>query len=247
MDLIQRLMILEEDILYQDLPSANEPEFLHLPGNLPVLFSAPHGAEHTRNGLTKGEDEFTAGFARLAAEMAGAHVLFARRKSTTDPNYYDDVPYKETLREVVRQFRIGFILDIHGAHASRSFGIELGTMNGQSCPPPFQSRIIQAFLQRGFYLAQTETASENHTKNLDWLNINTHFTAGRQRTVTRFASLELGIYAAQFELNAHLRTAVRRLDAFKKKPFQGDLARIERTLLAFTDLAQSLAEDFSRA
>ena len=239
-DLIQRLEELESDVNYLEPPTITEPEFRYLPGTLPVLVSAPHGAAHTREGQPKGEDEFTAGFACLVGELAGAHVLYSRRKSNTDPNYYAAAPYKQALGEIVKKAGIGFVLDIHGAHATRPYGIALGTIGGRSCPPAWESWIIQTLKAHGFRESWGGETPAGWPEVLAHLKVNLNFAGGhRQYTVTRYACEVLGIHAAQFELNAHLRT-VRRAGG-SKKPLPVDRARIENTLLAFADLAQGIA------
>ena len=82
-DLLKRLVELEADVRYQELPSSSEPEIRYIPGEIPILLSAPHGASHTRSGGYKQEDEFTASFARLVSERTGAHVIYTRRRSGT--------------------------------------------------------------------------------------------------------------------------------------------------------------------
>ncbi len=102
-EVMQRLVELEADVRYQELPSDGEPEFRYEPGQIPVLLSAPHGAVHTRLGQLKKEDEYTAGMARLVAELTGAHGLYARRRSTADPNWDTDIPYKKRLSRLSRR------------------------------------------------------------------------------------------------------------------------------------------------
>jgi hypothetical protein len=104
-EIIDRLVELEEDVQYQESPSDSEPEFRYLPGHIPILLCAPHGAKHTRRGKPKDEDEFTAGLACLIGQRTGAHVLYARRKSDCDPNHDADAPFKQKLAEIIRKHR----------------------------------------------------------------------------------------------------------------------------------------------
>jgi hypothetical protein len=233
--LIDRLNELESDILYQQDPSELEPEFVYQPGRIPILLSAPHGAVHTRNGKPKDEDEFTSGFARLVAELTGAHVIYTRRKSIKDPNRDNDSPYKDELAKIVRENPIRFALDIHGAKQDHNFGIALGTMGNRSCPDQYDA-IIQTLSANGFQLDATE---------LDHLAVDLEgYKAEGQGTVTRFVSTQLSVPAAQFELNAHLRTVERRLSiSSATTPFLGDTARIKRVIHAFVDLVNVLMDE----
>lgn len=235
--LLSRLAALEADVRYQEPAGPGEEEFRYTAGRIPVLFSAPHGAKHLRLGAPKDEDEFTAGFARLAAELSGAHVLYARRRSDGDPNYDDAVPYKQRLAEIVPQAGIGFVIDLHGAKAESSFGIELGTMSGRSCPGYVD--LLRAGLEAyGFRL----DAPEEGEARLDRLRIDEFFTGAKNQTVVRFAWEQLHTPAVQVELNAHLRVPRRRPDSSGKEPFTGHPPRIERALAAFAELAARIAQ-----
>ena len=236
--LLNRLIELEADVRYQEPAAENEPEFRYCSGSLPVLLSAPHGAVHLRLGLKKWEDEYTAGFARLIAEHTSAHVIYNRRKSLTDPNWYPEVPYKKMLEQEVAGGGIGFIMDLHGARPSSKFGIALGTMRGKSCPD-HRPLIIRELAKHGF---------SPHAKNrLDRLDIDRKFTATGilgQETITRFAWEKLNIPAAQFELNAYLRDVGGRNDTSGHASFHGDSERIIRAVYALENLVSVIAHTF---
>ncbi|MBN1262653.1 MAG: N-formylglutamate amidohydrolase [Anaerolineae bacterium] len=229
-DLIARLIALEADVRYQEPPTAQEPEFAYTPGAAPLLLSAPHGAVHTRHGKPKDEDEFTAGIARLVAERSGAHVLWLRRHSPEDPNRDRACRYKELLRRLVQQHAIRFVLDIHGARATRPFDIALGTAREESCTPETQAVMVAALEQPGFAV---------------WVNPSGYAAAGAG-TITRFVSSELGddIQAAQIEFNAHLRIPRRRPDASAGAPFSPrDPALIEKAILALVQVVAGLTSN----
>ena len=107
MRLLERLVELERDVRYQDPPEDGEAQVGLVRGEIPVLLSAPHAAVHTRRGRAKEEEEFTAAMARLVAELTGAHALYARRRSPTDPNWYPDVPYKRLLARLTERGKVG--------------------------------------------------------------------------------------------------------------------------------------------
>jgi hypothetical protein len=235
-----RLVELEADVRYQELAGQGEPEFAYVAGQAPVLFSAPHGAVHTRQGKPKDEDEYTAGLCQLAAELGGAHALYARRRSATDPNWYRDVPYKACLRQVVDDHGIRFVFDLHAAAPRRHFGIALGTMRGQSCPERREG-IIRVLADYGF---------TPQGEGFDRLDVDNRFTArGRsgQETITRFAWEGLGVPAAQLELHPCVRIVERRKDASAKRAYCGSPALIERTVRALIDLADYVASVPSEA
>lgn len=232
--IIDHLVQLESEILYQLPPLPGELEFNYIPGSIPVLLSAPHGAVHTRNGKLKDEDEYSAAFARFVAEMTGAHVLYACRKSGTDPNWYPDAPYKQALKQVVETARIKFVLDIHGASARREFGLALGTMLGASCPE--QRELILENLEMSGFTVNNE--------GLNFLDLDHTFTGTggeKQETITRFSWQRLKVPAAQIEVNAHLRVVWRKPDASLPKPFAGNPERIRNAVLAVQNLVRALS------
>ena len=233
-DLIERLIELESDVRYQEAASDDEAEYRHVPGRVPVLLSAPHGAVHGRDGkIRKDEDEYTAAIVCLVAEKTGAHALYARRCSDTDPNYHATAPYRDCLRTIVQTHRIRFVLDVHGARADREFGIALGTIDGASCPE-YEDLIVGILEADGF---------KRNGAGLDRLALNErYFTGGKdQDTITRFVSRELNLPAAQLEVNQWLRVAQRLPDASSQGPFHGDVSYIRRTVHAVVALVHALA------
>jgi hypothetical protein len=235
-DLLKRLVELESDIEYQMPPSHGQPEFSYLPGRLPVLLSAPHGAAHRRKSYEyKDEDEYTAGLVRLLAELTGAHALYARNRSTSDPNVHPDTPYKQKMREITSQASIRFVLDLHGASDPKyTFGIALGTIGGKSCPVQ-RPLILSMLAKHGF------SSDASGRDNLDVDKTFKGAGAAKRETITRYASQVLHVPAAQFELFADVRIVQRRPNASKREPFQGDPQRIRRVIETFTEMVEVLS------
>lgn len=238
--LLERLITLEADVLYQEYATEKEPEFAYRLGSIPVLVSAPHGAAHMRKGKYKGEDEYTAAFARLLGEETGAHCIYARRKSKTDPNVSEGVPYKVLTRQICEENEIKFVLDLHGMWPHHEAGIELGTRKGRSCPEQ-KELILHSLRASGFTLESEE--------KLFRLRIDSHFSGNGspvREPIVKFVSEKLSIPAAQFEINAHNRIVVRRQDAADRdKVFRGKRNSIKQTVRAFIDLIRALSEHSS--
>lgn len=234
-DLLHRLSELEADIRYQEFADQDAADFIYKPGFVPVLLSAPHGTVHTRLDKPKQEDEYTSGFAQLVSEMTDTHVIFARYRSQTDPNWYSDVPYKKRIRDVVERDGIRFVLDIHGVAEHRKFGIALGTLHGKSCPN-HRDIIVRILKKFGF---SQDAAEELHRLDLDRV-----FTAEgieEQETITRYVWENLAVPAAQFELHPSLRIVERRPEATEPEPFQGVPELIEVTINVFAALVNELS------
>lgn len=237
---LDRLITLEADVAYREPPPDGELPFRYVPGALPVLLSAPHGAAHRRDGRHKQEDEYTAAFVRLLAERTGAHALYAHALSESDPNWDQASPYKRALAEHVAAAGIRFVADIHGMSDRHKFGVAVGTMCGASCRRRHEALIVDTLRAGGFDEATAAEARDFSALRWDRFVVNhRRFTGGvRNHTVTRFAVEALGIHAAQFELCASLRIVRRRGAGVD---FRGDPVGIGRAVVAFERLVHALA------
>lgn len=178
----------------------SEDYFEIVEGIIPVLLSAPHGAKHLRNGVWKGEDEYTSSLAMKLGELTGAHVIFVKNKTQEDPNYLTSTRYKDAIQKLVDRKGIKFLADLHGADIMRNYKINIGIIdidNVEACSCPTLKPIIQESL-RDF---------QETLFNLDT------FTAGSPGTVTYFARHTCDIEAAQFEINAKYRIVERKPDS----------------------------------
>lgn len=175
---------------YRGLPS--DLSYTILPGRIPILVSAPHAVKHFRlaNTEPKEEDEYTGAIARILHKQTGCWTMYAA-KADIDPNFYDDCPYKDGLRELVEKEDIRLIIDIHAAALWRAFNIDIGTCRGES------------LLGQSTYLEALITALRGG--GIQSVFVDSVFTGANQPTVTRFASQTLGIPAIQLEINKRLR------------------------------------------
>lgn len=238
-----RLDQLESEVRYHAPPDEGQAPFVHVPGERPVLISAPHGAAHRRNDRYKDEDEYTAALARLLGNLTGAHVLYAWARSESDPNWDRRSPYKDALRRIVQGQDIGMVVDLHGMSNRHKFGIAVGTMHGRSCPAQ-EALILDTLQQRGFCPTTAQEARGFSSLQWDRYVLNHgRFTGGvTSHTVTRFTSEELRIAAVQFELCSSLRVVRRRSPGRVPGDFAGDPAAIAHTVETFEKLIQCLAQ-----
>jgi hypothetical protein len=182
----------------------NPEYFGFIKGKIPVLISAPHGAKHFRRRWNrwKGEDEYTASLAIELARLTGAYVIYVKNKAPEDPNNDPVSRYKTAVAEAVRKYRIEFLLDLHGSAGDRPFKVDVGIISekagGTSCSK-FKKAVIEA-------LSGFESPI-----------FNKHFCAADANTLTYFARHQLGIEAAQVEINAHYRIVERKPESCKAK------------------------------
>ncbi|HEX6177492.1 MAG TPA: ketol-acid reductoisomerase [Thermoanaerobaculia bacterium] len=175
-----------EKQLAANYESEGEPWFEVRPGTARVLIVAGHATAQTREGSMKAPDRGTGSLAVALHELTGAPLIFTTKRSPSDPNYYDDNAFKTALEELIRQSRPLIVLDLHGSHSYRPYDVDFGTMQGKS------------LLGRGDYLTRlVEAIRGEGLMNLS----QDYFAAGRQQTVTKFASAR-GVPAVQLEISS---------------------------------------------
>jgi len=218
-----------EQISYRD---ESERYFRFVEGSIPILLSAPHGARHKRNGAWKGEDEYTASLAVKLAEMTKAHVIYVNNQTQEDPNATSTSAYKEKIKEIIKDFDIRFLADIHGANSNRNFIICAGIINEhpEKCSCPTFKPVIQDAL--GDF--------QSPLFNLEGL------CAANPKRVTYFARHECGIESAQFEINADYRIIQRKPDSTyalngMDLDFRADEQKVEELLYYMNKMIISLA------
>ncbi len=171
-------------------------------GLIPVLISAPHGAQHYRRDHWKGEDEYTSSLAIVLGQLTGAHVLYVRNRIPEDPNQGGPSKYKNLIRQVVDEYGIQFVIDIHGSDKKRPYKVDVGIISMEtaesSCP------VYWGIIQEAFAGFQEPL-------------FNQAFPAKGRGTITSFCKNVLGIEAAQFEINAKYRVLQRKPDSSKAR------------------------------
>ena len=224
-NLLEKMKKIEFTAIKYDKQSARY--FRYIEGQIPIVISAPHGAKHYRRmegeGYWKKEDAYTSSLAIMLGQLTRAHVIYAKYKAGEDPNNDTRSTYKDFLKTVVKEHGIKFVIDLHGACGSQPFKIDVGTLSdtpGESSCPTFRPIIRKAF--QGF---------EDRV-------FNKHFAASSCGTITSFVRNDLGIEAAQFEINARYRIVESRSNPSLKASEQDILdmvGRLERMILDVND------------
>ncbi|MFP4322656.1 MAG: hypothetical protein ACLFTK_09395 [Anaerolineales bacterium] len=228
-------------IHYRLPPPPGHPGLETRPGDVPILFSAPHACRHRRAGRWKNEDEYTGAIAEGLHRLTGAHAIFTTFESNPDPHDDDDHNFfKQSLAAFVRQHPTRLIVDLHGVKGTRPFGIGLGSMKGLTAPG-YEPAVISAFEQMGFScqmgLHETDHLAINHPR----------YTGGLKRpTVTRFAYQVLGIPAVQIEINAWARVLQRLPSSSNARQqhapgFKGEHTLFRRMIEAFSLLVAEVS------
>lgn len=101
-------------------------------GTIPVIISAPHGVSQVRLGKHKFEEPGSLAFALELAKGTGAHLIAKTKNCDDDANFDKVCPYKEALKEYIKQNNIKYLIDVHGLAKNRPMDINLGTYLGKN-------------------------------------------------------------------------------------------------------------------
>lgn len=154
-------------------------------GNRPVVVSAPHATNPTRDGKLRFADAGTGSLAALLHDLAGCTAIYTTYASPSDPNYDDENEYKEQLRKLLETRKPALVIDLHASHWNRPYDVDFGTLHGRSL------------------LGKSEVLRElaNHLRNEGIGNFSQdYFAASKNATMTKWAS-SLGVPAIQLEIS----------------------------------------------
>ena len=198
----QRAMVvpanIDSIIAYEKRFSANDstppPEnvswFEYLKGTKNILVIAAHATAQTREGKIRQADAGTGSLAIALNKLTSVPVLYTTYLTPSDPNYYDNNAFKDTLAQLLKYLKPVFIIDLHSSFPFRPYDIDFGTMRGRSYlnRKSFLRRLKRAFTHEGLI---------NQSQDF--------FAAEKNQTITKFASGK-GFPCIQLEINDNYLT-----------------------------------------
>ena len=112
----------------------NASELIHFErGTTPILLSAPHTVNFLKeDGNFKMREGYTKAIVKYLALKTGAFLMIKENSDGIDPNKPEMEKYKRGLLEIIEQYQIQLVLDIHGAASHHDFAIEIGSLDGVS-------------------------------------------------------------------------------------------------------------------
>lgn len=112
----------------------NTPELIHFErGSIPILLSAPHTVNFLKeDGNFKMREGYTKAIVKYLAQKTGAFLMIKENSDGIDPNKSEIENYKRQLLEVIKNYQIQLVLDVHGAASHHNFAIEIGSLDGVS-------------------------------------------------------------------------------------------------------------------
>lgn len=159
-------------------------------GEIPILLSAPHSVEQTREGKMKYGEGRTAPIVQLLHEKEGCFGAFKTMNFDDDANYDPENYYKNELINIVRKHNIKLLLDLHIMAPNREHNIDIGTGFGRN------------ILHRDDLLQVIRSNFE--LNSIDRVEVDFMFNAEFENTVCATVSRECEIPCFQFEMNWRL-------------------------------------------
>ena len=127
------------DFQYQifQLERDNTSELIHFEkGNIPILLSAPHTVNFLKeDGNFKMREGYTKAIVKYLAQKTGVFFMIKENSDGIDPNKPEMEDYKRHLLQIIEDYQIQLVLDIHGAASHHDFALEIGSLDGISAKP----------------------------------------------------------------------------------------------------------------
>lgn len=194
-----------------DMDADSQTKFVEGPADSNVLISAPHTTTHIREGEIRDAEIYTGSMALLIQAFTGAHVIYNVHEGE-DANYVFGGLYKEKIGDIVEDYSIDLVIDVHGASKSREFDLEIGTGHGETVS---EERV--EFLK---YILETNGIHNVHRDEM--------YPASREGTVTHQTWHHYRIEAMQLEIHNDYRNPRNDLESY---------AEMLKSLVYFVDNA----------
>lgn len=112
----------------------NTSELIHFEkGTTPILLSAPHTVNFLKtDGSFKMRETYTKAIVKYLAQKTGVFFMIKENSDGIDPNKPEMEDYKRHLLQIIEDYQIQLVLDIHGAASHHDFAIEIGSLDGVS-------------------------------------------------------------------------------------------------------------------
>jgi len=189
---IDSMMVYEKRFSANDStpPPPNIKWYEYIKGKKNILVIAGHATAQTRDGKMRQADAGTGSLAIELNKLTGVPILYTTWFTPSDPNYYDNNEFKDSLAKLLIELKPVFVIDLHSSWPSRPYDIDFGTMKGKSYlgKKYFLNRLKKTFSKEGLI---------NQSQDF--------FPAEKNLTITKFVSAK-GLPCIQFEINANYLT-----------------------------------------
>ena len=111
--------------------NATQDHFV-IAGTNNILISAPHGVSQVRLGKYKVSEIGSLSTALYLKENTKCSLIAKTKNNNDDANFDENSIYKNSIRSLINNKNIKYIIDIHGLGANRDCDINLGTHLGDN-------------------------------------------------------------------------------------------------------------------
>ena len=101
-------------------------------GNNKIVISAPHGVSQVRLGKLKFKEIGSLATALYLREKTGSYLIAKTKNNNDDANFDTDCPYRKTLKKLISDKGIKYLIDFHGLSPKRDIDINLGIHFGKN-------------------------------------------------------------------------------------------------------------------
>lgn len=101
-------------------------------GDNHILISAPHGVSQIRLGKLKFKEIGSLATALYLSEKTGSYLIAKTQNNNDDANFDTDCSYRKTLKKLISDKGIKYLIDFHGLSPKRDIDINLGIHFGKN-------------------------------------------------------------------------------------------------------------------
>ena len=158
-------------------------------GRTKILISAPHGVSQVRLGKPKFSEIGSLATALELHKRTGSYLVAKTKNNFDDANFDEASNYKKTIKKIIEDKDIRYLIDFHGLCASRDCDINLGTHLGQNIKTDeiAFNGLYKELVQNGFKTT-----------------IDQPFMAGARTISGSMASLYKNLWTIQIEINCSI-------------------------------------------
>ena len=130
----EELISLEADFANNDYYGTNvwtEEKYRVISGSVPVLLSAPHSVKQFREDDIRDAEKYTGSLVRYLSGSTNSFAIF-QLFTHADPNTDNENYYKNGVINIVNEFGIKLLIDIHSSPFKDDTDIDIVTNNRQT-------------------------------------------------------------------------------------------------------------------
>ncbi len=171
-----------------------------LVGNSDILISAPHGVSQVRLGKYKHCEIGSLTTAVYLQNETKCHLIAKTKNNSDDANFDENSKYKTSIKKLIQEKDIKYLIDIHGLASNRDCDINLGTHIGQNIKNDLDlfNNLYNSLISNSFNVS-----------------IDQPFMAGQQ-TISGSINNEFNIWTLQVEINCAITNKKENFERYKK-------------------------------